>query len=102
LKHNLVDKPELLSCSKIGEAKHRTYTPSELEKMLNIIQHIDFNRFIRQAYYTGARNGEILSISSDNVLVGSIVVFGKTGRRYVKLNSQVQKIINDLELYTKR
>ena len=41
-------------------------------------------------------------LSSDNVLVGSIVVFGKTERRYVKLNSQVQKIINDLELYTKR
>jgi len=27
-------------------------------------------------------------------LGGSIVVFGKTGRRYVKLNSQAQKIIN--------
>ena len=102
LKHNLVDKPELLSCPKIGEARHRTYTPSELEKMFTIIQPIDFNRIIRLEYYTGARNGEILSISSDNVLVGSIVVFGKTGRRYVKLNSQVQKIINDLELYTKR
>ena len=102
LKHNLVDKPELLSWPKIGEARHRTYTPSELEKMLNIIQPVDFNRFIGLAYYTGARHGEILSISSDNVLVGSIVVFGKTGRRYVKLNSQVQKIINDLELYTKR
>ena len=25
---------------------------------------------------------------------GSIVVFGKTGRRYVKLNSQAQKLIN--------
>ena len=102
LKHNLVDKAELLPGSENGEARHRTFTPSELEKMFNFIQPVDFNRFVQLAYYTGARNGEIRSISPDNVLDGSIVVFGKTGRRYVKLNSQVQKIINDLELYTKR
>ena len=94
LKHNLVDKSELLSCPKIGEARHRTYTPSELEKMFNFIQPVDFNKFVQLAYYTGARNGEIRSISRDNVLGGSIVVIGKTGRRYVKLNSQAQKLIN--------
>ena len=94
LKHNLVDKAELLPGSEIGEARHRTYTPSELQKMFNFIQPVDFNRFVQLAYYTGARNGEIRSISPDNVLDGSIVVFGKTGRRYVKLNSQAQKLIN--------
>ena len=61
LKHNLVNKPEMLSCPKIGEARHRTYTPSELEKMFTIIQPIDFNRIIRLEYYTCARNGEIRS-----------------------------------------
>ncbi len=98
MKHNLVDKTELLPCPKIGEARHRTFTSSELGKMFNFIQPVDFNKFVQLAYYTGARNGEIRSISRDNVLGGSIVVIGKTGRRYVKLNSQVQKIINDLEL----
>jgi integrase len=65
-----------------------------LEKIFNLIEPVDFNRFVQLAYYTSARNGEIRSISPDNVLVGSIVVFGKTGRRYVKLNSQAQKLIN--------
>jgi len=94
LKHNLVDKVELLQGPEIGEARHRTFTSSELEKMFNFIQPVDFNRFVQLAYYTGARNGEIRSISRDNVLDGSIVVFGKTGRRYVKLNSQAQKLIS--------
>ena len=94
MKHNLVDKTELLPSPKIGEARHRTFTSSELGKMFNFIQPVDFNRFVQLAYYTGARNGEIRSISPDNVLDGSIVVFGKTGRRYVKLNSQAQKVIN--------
>ena len=62
--------------------------------MFNFIQPVDFNKFVQLAYYTGARNGEIRSIQPDNVLDGSIVVFGKTGRRYVKLNSQAQKLIN--------
>ena len=94
LKHNLVEKAKLLPGSEIGEARHRTYTHSELQKMFNLIQPVDFNRFVQLAYYTGARNGEIRSIQPDNVLDGSIVVFGKTGRRYVKLNSQAQKLIN--------
>ena len=59
-----------------------------------MIEPVDFNKFVQLAYYTGARNGEIRSISRDNVLGGSIVVIGKTGRRYVKLNSQAQKLIS--------
>ena len=35
LKHNLVDKAELLPGSENGEARHRTFSPSELEKMFN-------------------------------------------------------------------
>ena len=45
------------------------------------------------AYYTGARSGEIRSLSRENVLDDSLVVNGKTGRRIVKLNSQEQKIM---------
>ena len=47
-----------------------------------------FNNFVRFAYYTGARSGEIRRISRDNVMEDSLVVRGKTGRRMVKLNSQ--------------
>ena len=57
------------------------------------IEDKSFNSFVRFAYYTGARSGEIRSISRDNVLEGSLVVLGKTGRRYVKLNTQAQAIL---------
>ena len=72
MNHNLVDKAELLPGPENGEARHRTFTPSELEKIFNLIEPVDFNRFVQLAYYTSARNGEIRSISPDNVLVGSI------------------------------
>ena len=63
-----------------------------------------FNSFVQFAYYTGARSGEIRSISRDNVLADSIVVRGKTGRRIVKLNGQAKELIhsqNELWKYTK-
>ena len=57
----------------------------ELNSLFEGIDDADFNRFVRFAYYTGARRGEIRSISRENVLEGSLVcvVRGKTGRRYV-------------------
>ena len=93
LKNNLVEKAYKIPGDIKGEARHRTYTKDELNKMFEKIQDEMFNAFIRFAYYTGARSGEIRSISRDNVLDGSIVVRGKTGRRYVKLNSQAQAIL---------
>ena len=94
MKHNLVDKAQLLPGPENGEARHRTFTPSELGKMFNLIQPVDFNRFVQLAYYTDARNGEIRAISPDNVLDGGLIVFGKTGRRSIKLNSQARMLIN--------
>ncbi len=93
LKNNLVEKAYKIPGDIKGEARHRTYTKDELNMMFERIQDEMFNAFIRFAYYTGARSGEIRSISRDNVLDGSIVVRCKTGRRYVKLNSQAQAIL---------
>ena len=62
--------------------------------MFTGIKDNSFNSFVRFAYYTGARSGEIRSISRDNVLEGSLVVRGKSGRRIVKLNSQAKEIIH--------
>jgi len=61
--------------------------------MFNEITDGSFNAFVRFAYYTGARSGEIRLLSRENVLYESLVVKGKTGRRIIKLNSQAQKII---------
>ena len=75
LRHNLVEKDELLPGPKNGEARHRTFTPSELDKIFSFIEPVDFNRFVQLAYYTGDRRGEIRSISSENILDGSGQVY---------------------------
>ena len=97
LKNNLVEKAHYLPGDVRGEARHRTFTADELRLMFAEIQDKSFNSFVRFAYYTGARSGEIRSISRDNVLEGSLVVRGKTGRRYVKLNTQAQAILQEIK-----
>ena len=63
--------------------------------MFTRIKDDRFNSFVRFAYYTGARSGEIRSISRDNVLEDSLIVRGKTGQRMVKLNTQAKEIIHN-------
>ena len=87
-----------------GESRLRTYTNCELNLIFSGIKEKPFNDFTRFAYYTGARSGEIRSISKDNVLEDSLVVRGKSGQRIVKLNGQAKEIIHkqdDLWNYTK-
>jgi integrase len=62
--------------------------------MFSTVMNESFNAFVRFAYYTGARSGEIRCISRENVNDDSLIVRGKTGRRIVKLNSQAKEIIN--------
>ena len=76
-----------------GEPRQRTYSTKELKIMFGSIEPKSFNLFIQFAYYTGARSGEIRSISTENVQNDYIVVRGKSGRRNVKLNSQAKEII---------
>ena len=93
IQNRLVSKANKISGSTIGIPRNRVFTNTELNTLFEGIDDADFNRFVRFAYYTGARSGEIRSVSRENVLDGSIVVQGKTGRRYVKLNSQAQGIL---------
>ena len=94
IKNNLVDKAHLISGDTKGESRLRTYKECELNLMFTEIKDESFNSFVRFAYYTGARSGEIRFISTDNVLDDSLVVRGKSGRRMVKLNTQAKKIIH--------
>ena len=93
IKNNLVDKALNINGDTKGEFRTRTYTAAELKLMFAEINDESFNSFVRFAYYTGARSGEIRRIPRENVLDRSLVVNGKTGRRMVKLNSQAQEII---------
>ena len=97
LKNNLIRKAHKLPGDTKGEARDRVYTQAELNLMFENIKDTSFNNFVRFAYYTGARSGEIRSISTENVLNGSLIARGKTGRRMIKLNSQAQEVINKQE-----
>ena len=96
-KHGAIAKPVKMEGGSKWETRDRVFTNSELKIILEEVGDISFNSFVRFAYYTGARSGEIRSISRDNVLEGSLVVRGKTGRRYVKLNSQALAILDRQE-----
>ena len=96
LKKGIITKAYKLDMDTRGEARQRTYTKSELNLMFENIEPHTFNLFVQFAYYTGARSGEIRSISPDNVQNDYIVVRGKTGRRMIKLNSQAKDIIKEV------
>ena len=95
LKKGIITKSYKLDMDTRGEARQRTYTDKELKLMFEQIEPVEFNHFVRFAYYTGARSGEIRSISSENVQNEYIVVRGKTGRRLIKLNGQAKEIIKE-------
>ena len=104
LKNKLIKKAQFIPGDTKGESRIRTYNKYELNLMFTTIKDDRFNSFVRFAYYTGARSGEIRSILRDNVLEDALVVRGKSGRRMVKLNGQAKELINsqdDLWNYTK-
>ena len=97
LKQELVKRTFKLEGDTIGESRHRVFSEKELHMLFDNAKDERFNQFIRFAYYTGARSGEIRSLSRDKLKDGYIVVNGKTGLRMVKMNTQAQEIINSLE-----
>jgi integrase len=93
LNKNIITKSHKLDMDTRGEPRQRTFSNSELKIMFGNIEPKSFNRFVQLAYYTGARSGEIRSISTENVQNDYIVVRGKSGRRNVKLNNQAKEVI---------
>ena len=93
LKTGLIDKANKLVEDTKGVARKRVYSKDELDLMFNEIRDDDFNRFVKFAYYTGARSGEIRHIQPQNLSDGSLVAFGKTGRRIIKISTQASTLI---------
>ena len=98
IKNKLVKKAHIIPGDTKGESRDRVYTECELNLMFTSIKDDSFNSFVRFAYYTGARSGEIRSISRDNVLDDSLIARGKSGRRIIKLNSQAKEIIHNQDV----
>jgi len=93
LKEGLIDKADKLKEETRGLPRQRVYSKAEMNLMFNEIRDRDFNSFVKFAYYTGARSGEIRNIQLDNLTEGSLVSFGKTGRRIIKISTQAGTII---------
>ena len=96
MKHGLITKAFKLEGDTKGESRNRVLSDSELKTLLDEIRDNQFNLFVRFAYYTGARSGEIRSISRENIFSNHIVAYGKSGKRLIKLNNQAQEIISNL------
>ncbi len=97
MKNNLIEKAYIIPGDTKGESRNRVLSDSELKTLLDNIRDNRFNLFVRFAYYTGARSGEIRSISRENIFSNHIVAYGKSGKRLIKLNNQAQDIISGLE-----
>ena len=96
-KNGLVKKALKLEGDTKGESRNRVLSDSELKTLLDEIRDNRFNLFVRFAYYTGARSGEIRSISRENIFSNHIVAYGKSGKRLIKLNHQAQEILDGLD-----
>ena len=77
------------------DPRDRVLTKNELDILFSGVTPYHFNQFIRFAYYTGARSGEIRRLSRVKVFSDYILVHGKSGRRAVKLASQARKILEE-------
>ena len=97
LKQGLISKAYKLEGDTKGESRNRVLSDSELKTILDEIRGNRFNLFVRFAYYTGARSGEIRSISRENIFSNHIVAYVKSGRRLIKLNNQAQEILDGLD-----
>ena len=97
LKQGLITNAYKLEGDTKGESRSRVLSDSELKTLLDEIRDNRFNLFVRFAYYTGARSGEIRSISRENIFSNHIVAYGKSGKRLIKLNNQAQEILDGLD-----
>ena len=81
LKQGLITKAFKLEGDTKGESRSRVLSDSELKTLLDKIRDNRFNLFVRFAFYTGARSGEIRSISRENISKSNLYDYGQ---RYSK------------------
>jgi len=80
-------------------ARTRVYTDAEMILITEEMQDKEFNRFVRMAYYTGARRAELLHINPLSTVKFNnewcVNVNGKSGVRMIRLNKQAMKVLNE-------
>ena len=96
-KNGFIDKPVRLQGGSKWESRHRVLNKDELQLLFDEIKDERFNSFVRFAYYTGARAGEIRCLQRNSIFPKHLVVNGKSGNRIIKLNSQAREILNQMD-----
>jgi len=79
------------------KGRTRVFNERELSVILTEFQDDEFQEFIRFAYYTGARRGELFNIKSYHIEPTRMRVYGKNGERFVKLNAQARHVLASTE-----
>ncbi|MDP6587405.1 MAG: site-specific integrase [Anaerolineales bacterium] len=90
----LIDKPKHFKGGNDFEARTRVFNADELSQILSDIQPYKFQLFVRFAYYTGTRQGEIKYLTDDNIK--NAFVLGKSGKRQIKITSQAQAVLSEV------
>ena len=94
-KNGLTDKKEKLNGGSNWENRSRVYNELELNLLFNELRDQDFNSFVKFAYFTGARSGEIRRLKPENIADGYLDITGKTGRRMVKITTQAANVLRN-------
>ena len=79
--NKLVPELKKLEGGSRWEYRMRTFNDEEMKLILNDVKPYHFQLFVRFAYYTGARRGEICSLTEDNIR--EEFVSGKSGKRRI-------------------
>ena len=96
LKKGHITKAYKLDGNTKSEARTRVFNKKEMHIIFNQVNDYRFNQFVRFAYYTGARSGEIRSLSKLQIGDDTIEVHGKTGKRFIKINTQAKEIMDTI------
>ena len=94
-KNGLTDKKEKLNGGSNWGNRSRVYNELELNLLFNELRDQDFNSFVKFAYFTGARSGEIRRLKPENIADGYLDITGKTGRRMVKITTQAANVLSN-------
>ena len=93
--NKLVPELKKLEGGSRWEHRMRTFNDDEMNLILNDVKPYKYQLFVRFAYYTGARRGEICYLTEDNIR--EEYVSGKSGMRRIKLNKQAKEILDIID-----
>jgi|2_EtaG_2_1085320.scaffolds.fasta_scaffold48345_1 integrase len=97
LKNNIkTDQDKFTSLIK-SIPRNRVFDDAEMYLILNRMQSEDFREFVKFAYYTGARRGELVDLKVHQFKPLYFETTGKTGERLVRLNRQAREVLSNKE-----